>query len=1196
VRDAKGFLIMAKKTTVEISKPQSLLVLMVEDSEDDALLIVRALKKGGYDLVYERVETAADMRQALEDKTWDIILSDYKMPHFSGPKAIALLVETKIDIPLIIVSGTIGEETAVECMRLGAHDFFVKDKLTRLCAAVERELSEAQSRKKRRLAEQAAIASELRFKELFEYMSSCVAVFEAAADGTDFFFKDFNRAAEIVEKIERRKVIGKSVQQVFPGVREMGLLEAIQRVWKTGTPKHYPAAYYKDKRNEGWRESFLYKLPTGEVVVLYNDVSERINAERKIFESEEKYRMLVENSSETILIAQDGMLKFANKASQKLLAVSNEVLTSTPFPEFIYPEDREMVLANHLRRLKGETLPEVYPFRIIAGDGSIKWVELHATLISWREKPATLNFLTDITDRRKSTEILRLSELKFRRLFEQFAIGAAQLEDRTGKIVELNQKLCDITGYSKNELLAETFETIIHPDDISANVAEMTRLREGQTREFSREGRCRHKDGSFIWVHLTVSALWSADEEATYYIALVKDITERKQAEEALRETQKQLIEAHRLAHIGIWNWIAKTDVTTWSEELYLIAGLDPLPPAPRYAEHSNLYTQESWNILKEAVERAINTGETYQLELQLIRPNGTTRWVNSFGGAQYDQDGRISGLHGTVQDITESKIVEESLRQSEEKYRTLVENINDVIFTLDLQGKFTFVSNAIKRISGYTPSEVEGLYFSNFIHPDDLSGLAEAFKQTLSGIMATHEFRVLDKTGAVRWVITRSKLVDENMKSPVITGIMSDITERKQAEENLIESKSLIETVVENVPLMIFLKEATDLRFVIFNRAGEELLGYDRKDLLGKNNLDLFPPEQAVHFMAKDREVLDGKAGMLDIPEEFIQTAKKGQRLLHTRKVCIRSADGATKYLLGISEDITERKKTEEELRVHHDHLEELVAVRTTEIEKINTELITEIRKRKEIEKEMLIAKDDAETANRSKSDFLANMSHELRTPLNSVIGFSEVLQNQLFGPLNEKQLEYTQYISGGGKHLLNVINDILDLSKVEAGKMELCLQIFSIKEILNGANLMFSEKALKHRIHTSVEIAADVPAQINADERKVKQIMYNLLSNALKFTPDGGYVKTTAKLDKENNCVVLIVEDTGIGIKADDLPKIFQPFSQIESPYTKTTTGTGLGLAVTKRLVDLHGGTVKMESEWGKGSKVTVTIPIGT
>jgi PAS domain S-box-containing protein len=176
-------------------------------------------------------------------------------------------------------------------------------------------------------------------------------------------------------------------------------------------------------------------------------------------------------------------------------------------------------------------------------------------------------------------------------------------------------------------------------------------------------------------------------------------------------------------------------------------------------------------------------------------------------------------------------------------------------------------------------------------------------------------QLEMLRKDGTTVWTEVKFSIIrDENQRPVGIMGVTRDITERKRSEEALLESKTLFEAVVENIPLMIFLKEATDMRFVIFNRAGEELLGHDRKDLLGKNDLDLFPPEQAAHFMAKDREVLDGKAIVMDIPEEQIQTAKKGQRLLHTKKVCIRSTGGTTKYLLGISEDITDRKQAENE------------------------------------------------------------------------------------------------------------------------------------------------------------------------------------------------------------------------------------------------------------------------------------------
>jgi len=247
--------------------------------------------------------------------------------------------------------------------------------------------------------------------------------------------------------------------------------------------------------------------------------------------------------------------------------------------------------------------------------------------------------------------------------------------------------------------------------------------------------------------------------------------------------------------------------------------------------------------------------------------------------------------------------------------------------------------------------------------------------------------------------------------------------------------------------------------------------------------------------------------------------------------------------------------------------------------------------------------AKREAIEANRAKSDFLANMSHELRTPLNSVIGFSEVLEDEMFGPLNAKQREYVGNILASGKHLLGLINDILDLSKVEAGKVELDLTIISLRPLLATSLTMLQEKALKHGILLSLDPGLDDGLELIADERKLKQIMFNLLSNAVKFTPEGGSVRIAAQRLQDTHppeqgaCrdwIEVAVEDTGIGIRAEDLPKLFKEFGQLSSPYTKEHEGTGLGLALTKRLVELHGGRIEVASEPGKGSRFAFILPL--
>jgi signal transduction histidine kinase len=231
-----------------------------------------------------------------------------------------------------------------------------------------------------------------------------------------------------------------------------------------------------------------------------------------------------------------------------------------------------------------------------------------------------------------------------------------------------------------------------------------------------------------------------------------------------------------------------------------------------------------------------------------------------------------------------------------------------------------------------------------------------------------------------------------------------------------------------------------------------------------------------------------------------------------------------------------------------------------------------------------------ELEQANRHKSEFLANMSHELRTPLNAIIGFSDVLLTRMFGELDAKQEEYLNDILSSGKHLLDLINDILDLSKVEAGRMELEPSEFSLTEAVRNSVTMVRERAANHGIAISYAVSPEA-GEVEADERKVKQVLFNLLSNAVKFTPDGGQV--SVKAWREGEDVWVAVADTGVGIAAGDLELIFEEFRQVGDFAGRTHEGTGLGLTLTKKLVELHGGRISVESEPGKGSTFMFTLP---
>jgi PAS domain S-box-containing protein len=904
------------------------------------------------------------------------------------------------------------------------------------------------------------------------------------------------------------------------------------------------------------------------------DITERKQAEETLKESEERFSKAFFTSplSQSIIAQGTSEIVEVNEACCSLFEYSREELIGAHTSKLNLwedPADRQSAV-EELQRT-GHLPPREATIRVKSG--GVRTVIAAIEPIFWKGVPCLISFVIDITERKQVEQDLRESEQRFATIFENspVAIGLSRLRD--GQVIHVNSAFTNLYGFTREEIIGRTATEL----RIWAKPAERQLFVEAlKTRQHiaGMEATARQKSGAerqiMVWGELV-----EINGEPCM-MAQIIDIHERKLAEESIHTNSQKLELLLDLLPVGLAVLDSEGKIVKQNTALETILGISADSQAHgNYRRRQYLRPDGTSMPPEEFASTRVRRGEPAALNVEtgVVKEDGATIWVNVSATRV-----PLNDWHTVVvtSDITERKQAEGKLRESEEKYRGLMESMDSVVATIDGNGKFLYMNDVAARQLGGTPQELIGKTIHELFPEPAASQQLEGVRQVIREDKGRTSESLSFVHGGPRWYHNSLQPIHNEHGQAVYALLNStDIHELKAAQQELAELNRTLEERIQqataevqdlynNAPAGYHSLDANGC-FIQINQTELNWLGYSRDEVIGHSFSD-FVTSKSLAVFKQNFQSFKQRGWLQDLEMEFLRKDGTTFRAL-VNATAIKDKNG--NYVMSRSTvfDITERKLAESQ--------------REAALEKL-----------RESYDQITVANMALEKAMRVKDEFLASMSHELRTPLTGILGLSESMLLGTYDELNDRQKKSLKFIHESGQHLLSLINDILDLSKIEAGRLEVELQPCSLMDVCQSSLQLTKGMANQKRQQVKFTPPSE-PIMLNVDVRRLKQIIVNLLGNAIKFTPEKGELGLDVEPDEAKQQVKLIVWDKGIGIKPEHLPKLFQPFTQIDSSLAREYSGTGLGLSLVQRLVQLHNGSVEVESVFGEGSRFIVTLP---